>query len=132
MLFGLSLGMISSRADAAPVFEVFRLSSSQGNPGEVAFDGKRPLLTVRSVEDVKVDYEHSTITVALKEADRKSFAALTSQFTGRLLLLRGGDSAMEVMHITGEIGDGHLSFRRSEEAPIFAYLMRRFHLAPEL
>ena len=119
----------SGSMHAAPVFQVFALKA-EANAAEVEFDEKRPLLIVRNVRDVRADYERGTVTVALKDDDAKAFAQLTRQFTGRLLLLKGADSAMEVMRIRGAIEDGHLLFHPVQDAPMFGYLVSRFRLGP--
>lgn len=122
---------LGGRAQAAPVFQVFELLPNRSAPSEVAFDERRPLLTVRSVQDVKADYVHSTVKVTLKENDTKAFASLSRQFTGRLLLLKSPGTAMEVMRITGPIEDGQFSFDPVNDLPMFEYLSGRFGLAPE-
>jgi len=122
---------VGGQTQAAPVFQVFELLPSSSERPEVAFDERRPLLTVRSIREVKADYEHTTVKVTLTENDTRAFASLTRQFTGRLLLLRANETAMEVMRITGPIEDGELSFDPVRDAPMFDYLSDRFRLAPQ-
>ena len=135
-LFGARLAFVAVMAvagglHASPIFQVFELTTSRANPPEVSFDEKRPVLTVRSLQDVKADYRQGSVTITLKENDRREFASLTRRSTGRLLLLRGTETAMEVMRITGPIEDGKLSFDPEESASMFSYLVERFRLAPD-
>jgi hypothetical protein len=119
----------AAQMEDAPVFEVFELSPSRTRPSELTYDQDSPLLTIKSIRQVKADYEHSTVTVTLKENDTKAFASLTRQFKGRFLLLRGTDRAMEVMRIRGAMQNGQLSFDPVDSAPVFRYLTDRFGLA---
>ena len=131
LAFVVVLACAGGQTQARPIFQVFELLPSRSDSPEVAFDENRPLLTVRSIRDVKADYEHSSVRVTLKGNDAKAFASLTREFTGRLLLLRATETAMEVMRITGPMENGKLSFDALKDAPLFDYLSERFRLAPQ-
>ena len=112
-----------------PVLTIF--AAKPGAEKAVIPDSGVPLLTVRSVREIKMDYEKQTVTVWLKEEDRKMLALLTREFTGQALILSGPGpaAAKEVMKVTGPIADGRLSFHAGQDAPMFASMVSRFDLA---
>jgi len=116
-----------------PLFQVFapipmKPASSAGLAG-FTFDGKHPLLVVRSVSDLRLARDRKGVIIALTPGDAQKFAAITRKYNQGLLLLEAEGRVLEAMQVTTPITDGVIGFKYPDQAAVAEYLRRRFRIA---
>src|SRR5438105_13988436 len=128
-------GVIVTRADIKPVdsegpilkyFEAIQTQSkSKTSLPNFKVNEKKPLLTINSLRDLIVRPDGTVIAV-LNETDKKTFARLTHQLNGGLVVCTGTRNFMAI-GITSPTDDGILEFSEARHSGDTAkYLRRRF------
>jgi hypothetical protein len=92
------------------------------NPGNVTFDDTKPLLKIFDVSEKRLGRDNKGVLLRFTDRDTQTFAALTSKYSGKYLIVVASDDVMEMLHITAPIDDGYLGFKGPEEEPMAAYL----------
>jgi hypothetical protein len=127
LLVSTATGEIRPKEQGKPLFQVFELIQKRSGPN-VRFDAQRPLLTVFTLRDIKLGRDKKSVGLALNDKDTRIFAALTRKFTGRLLLLRASDRAVQALEVKAPVQDGSIQFDHPQEAAMAEYFRRRFKM----
>ena len=100
---------------------------SDAKPG-FHIDTNKPLLTVRAVHDVILSPDGKGVVLYLNDDDSEVYSVLTKKYLNQFMVLLATEDTGSVMHITGRVTDGYISFEDPVKTNIATYLRRRFHL----
>jgi hypothetical protein len=113
---------------AVPLFRVFIGIPPQGGGKGMAFDEKRPLLTVRAVRELGLGRDDKSVQITLTPDNARDLALLTRKYDKGFLLLEVQGRVLAAIHVSKPIQNGVLGFKHPQDAIIAEYLRKRFRI----
>jgi len=131
MLAGRSFADIAPDALGAPIFQIYSITQSSGQPiPQFTVNTQHALLTVTSLSDLELAQDMMAVQVDLNANDTKKLAGITRKYS--LLAFVGGDKKTAAyVKVSAPIDDGRVLFSDAHNSgAMAAYLRQAFHIKP--
>jgi hypothetical protein len=122
---------------AKPLMQIYEATTAPPGPEEMLgiktplhfdYESSKPLLTVRDVHDILLAPDGKGVILYLDDRDAQTYYELTKKYEKGYLIMIATDAVGQVMHITGEVRDGYMSFEGPGKDEVAKYLRQRFRL----
>lgn len=111
-----------------PLLQIYEGVVKNPAMNQLSYDEKRPLLTVREIVQMHLARDDKGVLLVLKEDDAKSFAAITREYEGRILMFKAVDGTVRPVTIHTPVEDGRVAFKYPEAEALAEDYRRHFHL----